>query len=154
MSTHAYTASALEEIAAHLGDAHKTGSGWSCRCPAHDDSKPSLSLSVGEGGRLLWKCHAGCSQGAVREALQAADTRGNGDSRPAERQATRKRGRMVASYPCVDGQGVLRFEVVRYAEPNGFRQRCAEGKGGWIWKLGGARRVLYGLPEVRAANEL
>jgi Helix-turn-helix domain len=31
------------------------------RCPAHDDSDPSLSLSEGRDGRVLVKCHVGCT---------------------------------------------------------------------------------------------
>jgi hypothetical protein len=30
-------------------------------CPAHDDRAPSLSISEGDDGRTLLKCHAGCS---------------------------------------------------------------------------------------------
>jgi len=40
-------------------------------CPAHDDrNHPSLSLTEKADGTLLWKCFAGCSQDAVREALE------------------------------------------------------------------------------------
>jgi hypothetical protein len=39
-------------------------------CPAHDDTNPSLSLTEKADGTLLWKCFAGCSQEAVREALE------------------------------------------------------------------------------------
>ncbi|MDD1536090.1 MULTISPECIES: AAA family ATPase [unclassified Bradyrhizobium] len=39
-------------------------------CPAHDDATPSLQISV-KDGKLLWHCHAGCSQGAVQERLLA-----------------------------------------------------------------------------------
>ena len=39
-------------------------------CPAHDDTNPSLSLTEKADGTLLWKCFAGCSQDAVREALE------------------------------------------------------------------------------------
>jgi len=31
---------------------------WTARCPAHDDRTPSLSVSVGDGGRILLHCHA------------------------------------------------------------------------------------------------
>ena len=41
------------------------------RCVAHDDTKPSLSLSRGNDGKLLWKCFAGCPQEAVGDALRA-----------------------------------------------------------------------------------
>lgn len=38
----------------------QTSSGWQCRCPAHDDQMPSLSVSEGESDMALLKCHAGC----------------------------------------------------------------------------------------------
>lgn len=47
----------------------ESGSGWQCRCPAHDDTRPSLSLSVGEDGRLLIHCHAGCTPEAICRAV-------------------------------------------------------------------------------------
>jgi len=49
-----------------------------------------------------------------------------------------------------DEAGTLLYQVVRFA-PKDFRQRCPDGAGGWLWKLNGVRRVLYHLPEVRAA---
>jgi len=38
-------------------------------CPAHDDQRPSLSVNE-KAGKVLVKCHAGCSQDAVIEALR------------------------------------------------------------------------------------
>ena len=35
--------------------------------------------------------------------------------------------------------------------PKGFRQRRPDGRGGWDYKLGYTRRVLYRLPQVIAA---
>src|SRR4029453_12842163 len=43
---------------------------WIARCPAHDDRTPSLSLRETDDARWLWRCHAGCSQEAVRDALR------------------------------------------------------------------------------------
>ena len=51
----------IDWIAHQLGKATRTGNGWSCLCPAHDDHKPSLSLSLNEEGALLAHCYAGCS---------------------------------------------------------------------------------------------
>jgi hypothetical protein len=58
-----------EEVARHLGGATKTSNGFDCRCPAHDDKKASLSLSDAED-KLLFKCHAGCEQGEIAQALK------------------------------------------------------------------------------------
>jgi hypothetical protein len=42
-----------------------------CKCPAHDDRSPSLSVRDADDGRVLVKCHAGCSQADVIDALAA-----------------------------------------------------------------------------------
>jgi hypothetical protein len=59
----------LEALARSLGGAKRVGDGWSCRCPLHDDRHASLSLGLGEGGRLLARCHAGCDQREVFRAV-------------------------------------------------------------------------------------
>ncbi|MGY3496615.1 putative DNA primase/helicase [Bradyrhizobium sp. USDA 4502] len=39
-------------------------------CPAHDDTNASLQVTI-KDGKLLWRCHAGCTQEAVRDRLVA-----------------------------------------------------------------------------------
>ena len=56
------------ELAAALG-AKWHGSYGTCRCPAHDDRRPSLSIRNGEHGILL-KCHAGCAPGDIIAILR------------------------------------------------------------------------------------
>ena len=34
---------------------------YTCRCPAHADKGPSLSVSESDGGKILMHCFAGCS---------------------------------------------------------------------------------------------
>lgn len=60
----------IDWIANQLGKAIRTGNGWSCLCPAHDDHKPSLSLSLSEEGTLLAHCYAGCSFPYILSALR------------------------------------------------------------------------------------
>jgi hypothetical protein len=43
--------------------------GSMCRCPAHDDRTPSLSIRVGERA-LLFKCFAGCTTTEILSALR------------------------------------------------------------------------------------
>ena len=126
----------LEDVLARLEGAHRIGKGWMARCPAHEDSKQSLSIDLREG-KILVHCHAGCLQEAVWGAL-------NIESRDNERQ-------IVAQYAYTDENGVLLYEVVRF-EPKDFRQRRPDGKNGWLWNLNGVPRVLYRLPEVIASN--
>ena len=48
------------------------GKSGMCRCPAHEDRTPSMSVSETRDGRVLVHCFAGCSQEAVIGALKAA----------------------------------------------------------------------------------
>ena len=57
-----------ETIAKALGG-RKAGSGWTARCPAHDDREPSLSIRDADG-KVLVHCHAGCDQRDVIAALK------------------------------------------------------------------------------------
>jgi putative DNA primase/helicase len=60
----------LDRIAKALDPkATRVGDSWSCRCPAHDDKRASLTLTL-KDGRLLWCCHANCSQADVQAELQ------------------------------------------------------------------------------------
>jgi putative DNA primase/helicase len=111
---------------------------------AHDDRAASLSIKVGERALLL-KCHATCSLQAILDSL---GLRMSDISPPRERP---KDQRIVATYPYVDAQGKLLYEVVRYS-PKGFAQRRPDPAGGWQWGLGDVQRVLYRLPQVLAAQ--
>jgi hypothetical protein len=57
-----------EAIARALGG-RRSGRSFVCRCPAHEDRSPSLSITEGERAPLL-KCFAGCDSRAVIAALE------------------------------------------------------------------------------------
>ena len=59
----------IDEFIQHLDGVKPDSNGYIARCPAHDDTTPSLSISTGDSGRILLNCHAGCSTGAVLAAL-------------------------------------------------------------------------------------
>lgn len=42
-----------------------------CRCPAHEDSQASLSVSVGQSGAIILHCHAGCDTRAILQSLRS-----------------------------------------------------------------------------------
>jgi hypothetical protein len=57
---------------------------------------------------------------------------------------------VIAVYDYRDELNQLLYQVLRH-EPKRFTQRRPDGKGGWLYKLDGVRRVLYRLPELLAA---
>lgn len=61
----------IDWIANQLSKATRIRGGWLCLCPAHDDHKPSLSLSLSEEGTLLAYCYAGCSFPDILSALRS-----------------------------------------------------------------------------------
>jgi hypothetical protein len=124
------------ELLPSLKGVKKSGSGWTAKCPAHADKKPSLSITE-SSGKLLLTCHAGCSF----ESIIAAIPHVNGNGARHE----------VAHYDYRDANGDLLFQAVRF-EPKDFRQRRPGDDGSWVWDLKNTSRVLYRLPELLAAD--
>lgn len=136
---------------------------WMAKCPAHDDEKASLAISTGKSGSILIHCHADCDKEDVLEAvgLSTQDLFPGKQKRSSSCKVKRKRrpepletptnvtqaGEIVAEYDYRDESRERLFQVVRF-EPKDFRQRRPNGQGGWTWKLGDVRRVLYRLPEL------
>ena len=58
-----------EDIARAL-KGRRCSKGWICRCPAHDDHHPSLSVAETRDGKTLVKCWSGCRQDDVIDALR------------------------------------------------------------------------------------
>jgi putative DNA primase/helicase len=83
-----------ETIAKALGG-RKAGSGWTARCPAHDDRTPSLSISDADDNKVLVRCHAGCDQERVITALRTrglwAENRPHSLSRIARRTSVERK---------------------------------------------------------------
>lgn len=75
--------------------------GWTCRCPSHDDQRPSLSIDHGSDGRALVICHAGC---AIEDVVAALGLRVR-DLMPEGRQAPRAGTRDRARLNGTDGAG-------------------------------------------------
>lgn len=153
----------IKEFVSRLTNAKKTGNGFTALCPAHDDQNPSLSISEGDGGKILLKCFAGCPTDAIVNAsgLEMKDLfrdngsftpivrlNGNGSTGPAKAAKSAKTPKVIAAvYEYTDADGEILYENVRY-EPKDFRQRRPDGDGGYIYNLDGIDRVPYLLPEL------
>lgn len=139
------TSPQFQTICDKLENVKQNGSGLDARCPAHKDEHNSLSIGIGDDGRILLRCHAGCTTAAVCNAMGIALK----DLFPAKSVAGPRR--VVATYDYTDEQGNLLFQKVRF-EPKDFQCRIPDAKGGWGWKMNGVRRVLYHLPAVIASD--
>jgi hypothetical protein len=53
-------APAVQRVLDRLREVRRTRSGWMALCPAHDDTRPSLSIGERDDGRCLLHCFAGC----------------------------------------------------------------------------------------------
>ena len=57
-----------DELLARFDKVRRSGKGWTARCTAHEDRRPSLSISSGDKGWLI-KCWANCD---FRDIVAAA----------------------------------------------------------------------------------
>ena len=110
----------------------KGGSGqWSARCPAHDDKRQSLSISQGKDGRVLLRCHAGCSVDSICANLGISVKDLFVENQPKERS------QVVATYTYPSGA-----QKLRYSDKH-FSWRHPDGKGGWEYNRKGVPHSLY-----------
>lgn len=65
--------SPIEQILAALRERglnpRESAKGWTCRCPAHSDRSPSLSIGACSDGKVLLHCHARCTPEAIVGSL-------------------------------------------------------------------------------------
>jgi hypothetical protein len=119
---------ALRRVLERLDGVKRAGRGYIARCPAHDDRNPSLSVRLGDHGRVLLKCHAGCEYAAIAAALELKrpsapaaprQSRGDGFDRAAGAIAVyrRKLGKEAARWHYLDALGEPIGVVLRWNPP-------------------------------------
>lgn len=135
-----------DEIANSLQKLKAAGDQWIACCPAHEDSKPSLTLKMTDDGKLLVHCHANCDQDSVLRAIGYESPSTNGHTPRAE---WTPHGDAVAVYDYPDESGTILFQVLRTADKQfPARRPDRTAKTGWRWSLGDTRRVPFRLPEL------
>jgi len=148
--------------------------GWACRCPAHDDRKPSLKVSPGDNGGAVLTCYRGCTIEAIVESLKLTmkDIGAPRDAGPRKRaqepvavktwptpeQAVKQGygwlGEPTIWHPYHAANGDIVGYTLRWQLPNGkkdIRPLSLQPGGGWAMGQMAAPRPLYGLLEIQAA---
>ncbi len=134
----------IDEFLLKLSHVRTVPNGWEACCPAHEDTTPSLGVSIGRNGNILANCRAGCSFTAICAAMGLQPKQ---LMAPKPDEQFHGLPRIVATYDYRDLQGVLKYQTVRF-QPKDFRQRQPSPSGGWSWKLTGAQRLPYRLNEL------
>lgn len=137
----------IDGFLSHFKNVRKTTNGWQACCPAHEDKKASLSISVKEDKILLY-CHAGCTHEAILEATNLKQKDLFLNSKPSS-----SKPEISAIYEYTDEKGEILFQTVRFT-PKDFRQRRPDGKGGWKWNIKGVRLVPYRLPDFLKNSQI
>lgn len=157
---------------------HRSDQNVMARCPAHDDQHPSLSVSEDSDGRVLLKCHAGCSWKAVVQSLglNIKDLFPTSTTwRPATRSCAwkpeqksfkssdaarsaleRTRGPVSAQWEYHDAAGDVVGVVVRWDRPDGEKEirPLAVVAGQWVIRAMPEPRPLYRLPHLAGAHQV
>lgn len=103
---------------------------YTAKCPCHDDKRNSLCIGVGDDGKILLKCQAGCeTENVVRaRGLTMRDLfTGSMDFPVYAARESKKKSPVVATYRYPGG-----VEKLRRADKS-FLWRQPDGKGGWDW---------------------
>jgi putative DNA primase/helicase len=143
----------LDLVLSHLDNVRKRPDGqYQALCPAHDDSQPSLSVGLGDDGRVLLNCFARCTVQSIVDALGL--TMSDLIPGPRRERSGSQAWREVAAYDYRDAEGGLLFQVVRRENTTDktFAQRRPDGEGGFVYNLDGIERVLYRLPELNRSD--
>ena len=135
----------LSEMLSRLQGVKGSGSQYTAKCPAHDDRHASLSIGAGDDGRILMKCHAGCSTQSVLAAMGLTER----DLFPANCGAKAAKGAkaadappVVATYNYYDAEGKLSAQKLRRQDKSFFWRR-PDGNGGWVYNRQGVPPTLY-----------
>ena len=149
-----------------MGNAKKVGNGYLASCPVphhgqgNGDKHPSLSVTDGEDGNILFKCHGGCDQQSVFSTIKDMGILPQLPDRP-EYLASVKPIPLIAvptleqEWHYTDEDGVSLFLKQRYktydAKGKTYKTLRVMPDGSRVGKLGDCRIVPYRLPEVRQA---
>lgn len=142
----------LDEIKARLQNVH----GGSARCPAHEDKSNSLSVTEGKDGRVLLKCHAGCTTEEICGALGLTVADLFPEPLKKDEKLRKEKREFVAKYDYTDENGAFLYRKTRYRTESGGKTFVWTHKDGKEMKTGrgGAEPVLYNLWEAVDKPEL
>jgi len=144
---------------------------WRALCPVHGDTHPSLDISIGNNGAVLFKCWShDCSPEDIVKAIgltmndlwpntptATATTRNKPSQKPKTSSGKTSSGKLtlVDTYYYENQSGCVIYKVERLEDDQGkktFRPYRLNSNGGWDKGITDhVNPILYKLPEVKKA---
>ncbi|MEQ9453829.1 MAG: DUF3987 domain-containing protein [Phycisphaeraceae bacterium] len=166
----------LEALNQHNCRPKRSGKGYKAHCPAHNDKNPSLSITEGDDGKVLIKCHAGCkTEDVVAElGLQMSDLyaaskfpdnkatpqnqkrRGFDSAEQAISSLEQQMGTVSQKWSYSDADGRVLGYVLRWNRDNGKKdiRPISLHEGRWFIEGMVKPRPLYNLSNLSMANRI
>ena len=137
----------LAEFLGRLDKVKGSGKQYTALCPAHSDNKQSLSVSVGDNGKILLNCHTGCTAKEIVNAMGLTMQ----DLFTEPPRKTREKNTVIATYNYTDKDGNLLNTKTRWSDKSFSWSHKENGK----WKKGHkGEAVLYNLPAVASSKRI
>lgn len=166
--------SLAERIANAFGGAKRSGKGWQCKCPCHDDRNASLGVLDDTQGGVIVNCFAGCKWEDIKQILKdrglydnsTISNRGNYNRVNSRSVSSGNRISSRANAASHDNQQHNQLGVIKYtyvdAEGNPVARKLRyPGKrfkierllgSSWVSGLDGLEVPLYNLPGILNAE--
>ncbi len=120
------------------------------RCPAHDDSNPSLYISEGAEGRILLDCKVGCKFKDIVSAVGLKET----DFFKSKKQTRKKISEREHIYHDKYGNTIAKKTVVSYDDNTKCCFWYSYSSGSYKSGLKGIKVPLYKLPELISSKDV
>lgn len=136
----------LQDIRGLLSKPSKSRNGsFTALCPVHDDKKPSLSVSE-KNGRILLRCHAGCSFEDICAALGIEAYQLFTDTK------AKSANKIETVYTYRTESGATAYEIIRKTGKHFYCRRPGYN-GNWIYNRSGVALILYNAPAIKAERD-
>lgn len=146
----------IRELVDMLGGGKRSGNSYQCKCPNHNDKKPSLTITD-TPDKILIHCHAGCSNIDIlgRLGLKMTDLfKGEKPMTTWQERVERSKGEPItAIYNYTDECGKYLYTKFRTPSLKGCYGIVNEDGTSFQYGLNGIDKTLYNLPEIVKAIE-
>lgn len=134
---------------------------FQCLCPAHNDKEPSLTVATGEKQPIIMRCHAGCEQEKILEAIgltmkdicKDGEFNADGRSKCIEYYRDKKGFKYIDEYEYKDENGKYLSHKFRFIKEDGSKTFVYATINEDSWKSGKHEKAsIYRIEKLKDYN--